>query len=74
MEIKPSKKFRINWHDVLKGLLISIITAILMFLQESLSQKEFVFHWEDIGMAAVGGAVAYLIKNFFTGESISKSN
>lgn len=68
MEIKPSKKFRINWHDVLKGLFISVITAVLMFLQESLSVKEFVFNWEDIGMAAVGGAIAYLIKNFFSGK------
>lgn len=74
MKTIPSKKYRLNWHDIIKGLLISIVTAILMFIQESLSAEEIVFKWKDIGMAAVGGAVAYLLKNFFSGEPVSQSN
>ena len=66
-ETKPqSKKYKLNWHDIAKGLFISIGSAVLMFIQESVANKEFVFNWQDIGMAAVGGAATYLIKNFFT--------
>ena len=66
-ETKPqSKKYKLNWHDIAKGLFISIGSAVLMFVQESVDMGDLVFDWKKIGMAAIGGAATYLIKNFFT--------
>lgn len=64
-KITTSKKFRINWLDIGKALLIAVITPVLVIIQAELDSGKMP-SWKSIGMAAVGGAVAYLIKNFFT--------
>ena len=60
-----SKKFRLNAKDFLRGLLIAMLTAALMAVQNALDAGELVFKWKQITMAAIGGGVAYLLKNFF---------
>ncbi len=63
--ITTSKKFTINWRDIAKALLIAVITPALYIIQEAIAKGTFP-SWNEIGIAAVSGAVAYLIKNFFT--------
>jgi uncharacterized membrane protein YGL010W len=63
-----SQKFTLNKLDILKGLLLAGLSSVLFFIQASLDAGTMVFDWQKIGMAAVGGMVAYLIKNFFEGE------
>lgn len=64
--MKASPKYKLNWHDVAKGLLIGFGTGAAMFIQESLKEKDFVFCWQDIAMAGVGGIATYLLKNWLT--------
>lgn len=64
--MKDSKLFSLNLKDVLKGLLIAVLTPILLIIQQSLEMGSLVFNWHQIGMAAVAGGVSYLLKNFFT--------
>ena len=65
-EIVTSKQFTIDWRDIAKGLLMAVITPVLFIIQQSLVAGELTFNWKAIGIAAVSGGVAYIIKNFLT--------
>lgn len=62
------KKFSLQTRDWLKGLAVSVGTAVLMIVQQSLDADTLTFNWKAIGMAAVGAAITYLGKNFFTDD------
>lgn len=62
-------KFSLQVRDFLKGLLMAIGTAIAVVLQNSISAEAWVFNWKAIGMAAVGAALTYLLKNYLTDEN-----
>lgn len=64
--MKTSSMFRLNWQDVTKALLIACLTPVLVVLQSSVDAGQLTFDWKHMGMAAIGGGVAYLIKNFLT--------
>lgn len=64
--MKDSGLFSINWNDVTKGLIMSILTPVVFIIQQTLEKGEFVFNWQYIGMTAVAGGVGYIIKNFLT--------
>lgn len=53
-------------RDLLRGLLMAVLTPVLVIVQQSIEGGELVFNWKAIGIAAVAGGVAYLIKNLFT--------
>lgn len=61
-----SKKYTLNWMDAGKGLIVAVGTSVLFFVQSSIDSGSMQFHWKGIGMSAISGAVAYLLKNFFT--------
>lgn len=61
-----SKKFTLNWLDAGKGLVVAAGTSALFFVQDCLDSGSMQFHWKKCAMAAISGAVAYLIKNFFS--------
>ena len=60
---------KLNLNDILKGLLMAILTPVVVIIQQSLDAGLFVFDWKSIGLAALSGGVAYLVKNFFTAAS-----
>ncbi len=66
--MSDSKKYKLGKLDILKGLFLASISSVLFFIQDSVDGGEFIFEWKKIGMAAVGGMAAYLIKNFFEGK------
>ena len=66
MKTIESKQFRLNLNDWLKALLVAAITPALVVIQTSLDQGHLELNWKAIGIAAISGGVAYLIKNFFT--------
>ena len=75
IKIITSKIFSLNALDFAKAFLVAILTPVLVLLQNSLDAGEFTFHWKPILMAAIGGGLAYLIKNFFTpSQTIIKGN
>lgn len=66
MKTVESKQYSLGWRDVAKALLVAILTPVLLVIQTSLDQGHLELNWKNIGIAAVSGAIAYLIKNFFT--------
>lgn len=69
-KIKTSKQFAINWMDIAKACLMATLTPVLVLIQNTVDAGVFTFHWKNLLMAAIGGFVAYLIKNFFTPSKI----
>jgi hypothetical protein len=67
---QTSPKYRLNWKDTLRGLLMSVLTPVLVEVQHLLDSGLLITDWKRIGMIAAGAFVAYLLKNFFTGPSI----
>lgn len=61
---------KLNFNDILKGLLMAILTPVVYVVQESLSLGILTFDWKAIGVSALAGGVAYLIKNFFTSKTL----
>ena len=64
--MKNSKFLSLNWSDILKGLLMAVLTPSVLIIQQSLDAGVLTFNWKQIGMAAVAGGFAYLVKNFFS--------
>lgn len=56
----------LNLRDLAKGLIVAMLTPVFPIITASLNAGSLVFNWHDIAVAAVGGFVAYLVKNFFT--------
>lgn len=60
-----SKQFTLQGRDWIKAALIATLTPVVVLVQQSLEAGSLVFDWKSLGMAALGGLVAYLAKNFF---------
>lgn len=69
-QITTSKQFDLNWLDIGKASLIAALTPVLVLIENSISAGAFTFEWKPLLMAAIGGFVAYLLKNFFTPAKI----
>ncbi len=70
--MKDSKLFAVNIKDILKGLLMAVLTPSVLVIQQSIELGSFVFNWHQIALAAVAGGVAYLVKNFFTPPTVKE--
>jgi hypothetical protein len=64
-----SKLFTLNNKDFLKGLVMAILISAITIIQQSLDKGTLVFDWKAIAIASISGALAYLMKNFFTSEA-----
>jgi len=64
--MKDSNFLSLGVKDILRGLLIAILTPVLVLIQQSIEAGNLVFEWKSLLIAGVGGGLAYLIKNFFT--------
>jgi hypothetical protein len=60
-----SKQYQLSMFDILKGLLMAVLTPALFIVQQSLEKGELTFDWKSIALASVSGGLAYLLKNFF---------
>ena len=59
-----AKQFTLAWRDILRGLIMAIVTPAILILQQSLEAGIITFDWHSIGMASVAGGLAYILKNF----------
>lgn len=59
------KQFSLNKRDILRAMFMAIGTPVLVFVQNSIDAGTFNFNWKHLAMAAIGGLVTYLLKNFF---------
>ena len=64
--MKQSNFLSLNWPDILKGLLMSVLTPRVLVIQQWIAAGVLTLNWKQIGLAAASGGIAYLIKNFFT--------
>jgi hypothetical protein len=64
--MKTSNFLSLDWRDLVKGFLMSILTPALVLIQQSLEAGVLVVDWRALGLSAIAGGVAYLAKNFFT--------
>lgn len=68
--MKTSPLFNLDWRDAGKALIVATLTPVIPIVQQSIEAGSLTFNWKAIGVAAAGGFVAYLIKNFFTPEKV----
>lgn len=64
--MKQSGFLTLGWRDFLRGLLMAILTPVLTFILNSIENGEFTLNWHLVYLSAVGGALAYLLKNLGT--------
>ena len=64
--MKTSKFLNLDFADILKGLLMAILTPAVVIIQQSLELGILTFEWKSIITASIGGGLAYLLKNFLT--------
>ena len=64
--MKTSKFLKLDFADILKGLLMAILTPAVVIIQQSLELGILTFNWKSIVTASIGGGLAYLLKNFLT--------
>lgn len=69
-----SQQFTLSGSDVLKGLLVAIITPVITIIMSSLNAGTLTFDWKVIGITALTAGLAYLIKNFLTPSAIMIKN
>jgi len=72
---QTNTQFSINYRDLLRGLLVSAITAgltaLLSALQAGGVEK---LDWKTIGVLSLTAGVSYLVKNFFTPSEVVATN
>lgn len=59
-------------QDFLKALIMAVVAPVLYIIQQSIAAGALTFNWHQIEMAAVAGAVGYLIKNYFS-DSVAQA-
>lgn len=64
--MKQTEFLSLGIRDFLRGLLMAVLTPAFTTAYDSIQRGELVFNWKLILASAVGGAFAYLAKNFFT--------
>ena len=66
--MKRSKKYRINKRDIVRGLILAIITAVVTFIYTSLQDDTFAFtsaYFMGILKVALMAFIGYIIKNYW---------
>jgi hypothetical protein len=72
--MNQSNFLSLNWRDFLRGLAMAVLTPVVLIIQQSLEAGNLVFNWKAIGMAAIAGGVAYLVKNLLTKPDTAKKD
>jgi len=67
--MKESTFLSLGMKDILKGLLLAVLTPVIYTIQTSIEAGVLTFDWHAIGLASLAGGLAYLVKNFFTKPS-----
>lgn len=64
--MKQSNFLGLNLADIVKGLLMAILTPVLVTIQLSVEAGILTFNWHAIAISAVAGGVGYIIKNLLS--------
>lgn len=69
-----SKRWTLNLRDLLRGLLVAVISGVLTALLPLLQDPEFIFKWRNIGVVAATTGISYLLKNWISPGEIVINN
>lgn len=67
-----SKKFTLDWKDLIKGLVVSVLSAAITVIQISIDAGTLEFDWKKIATVSISAGLAYLAKNFFTPSEVKQ--
>lgn len=63
--------FKLNIRDVVKGLVVAVLTPVFAALLHAMSVPGFdfmVYDWQSLGMLGLSAGAAYLLKNLFSDD------
>lgn len=60
-----SNFFGWNLNDLLKGLIMAVLTPVVTLAYTTVQAGSLIFDWKLLGGAALVGGLAYLLKNVF---------
>lgn len=63
------KLFQLNWNDLLKGLIMAVLGAVIGLVSASVDAGSIDFNWSAIGKAALIAGIGYLCKNLLTNSN-----
>lgn len=69
-----SKTGTLNWRDLLKGLLLTVISAVLTALLPLIQAGNYKLNWEMIITVASITGISYLLKNLGSPAEIVVTN
>lgn len=61
-----SKLFRLGWKDLVRGLIVTVLSAGLGTLMEAL--RAGAIDWRNVAIVALSAAIGYIVKNLLTDE------
>ncbi len=67
-----SKLFRLKLRDAVLGLVVTVFTAALVYLQTALGDSNFAWtsiNWLALSQISVSAGIAYLLKNFLSNDN-----
>jgi hypothetical protein len=61
--------FNLNVSDLIKGLIVTVLTSALTIIYDVVSTGSLKFDWKLIATVSITSGIAYLLKNFLTNTS-----
>jgi hypothetical protein len=61
-----SQLFKLNIEDLLKGLILTVLTSVVTVIYNTVNAGSLTFDWHSIGITAITSGLAYLLKNYLT--------
>lgn len=61
-----SQLFKLNIEDLLKGLILTVLTSVITVIYNTVNAGSLTFDWQAIGITAITSGLAYLLKNYLT--------
>jgi hypothetical protein len=70
MQTTTSPIGTLNLRDLLRGLLVAVITPVFTIIGSSIDAGTLTFNWKLIGGVALFAGLSYIVKNFLTPATV----
>lgn len=57
---------KLNWKDFGKGLVVTVLSAVITYLYQVVQSGSFVVDWQVIGQVALSSGLGYILKNLLS--------
>lgn len=67
-----SSMFSLDWKNIINGLIVAVGGAVCSALLQILNTPGFdvgTFSWQQVGTVALGAAISYIAKKFFSDQN-----